>query len=667
MTKTMQIRAHWLKLLVFSLLLALPGATLARVADAEAIDASTYPREVTTSAGTVLLHHPVISGWKNFELLSGHSPLEVKLAGSDQTWLGTVAFEVETKIHHDKRLVSLVNARLFDLRFPEAAPKAQLLDLVRAAEGSGPQSVVLDFLVRALPDNFRIPVQGEAAGRLNFDPPRIIVTHRPTRLLLIDGPPAMSSINRTELEIIINTNWEIYHHRESDQWYLLDGENWLTNTMLSGGDWQSVDQLPVDFMNLQYVTGWEHLGNVIPPRQADEAPLPFAISYEPAELIQISGKERYEPIPGTSIDLVSNTRSDLFRLDNRYYLLIAGRWFTATALNRNWVAERKLPDEFSRIPANHDKAHVLASIPGTAEARVAMIEAAIPRTVELDLGKADGVAVTYIGEPSFVGIEGTRLQRAENTPYQVIKHNNFYYLCFEGAWYMSDKPAGPWMIATELPEAIYTIPPTDPAYNVTFVRLDSFDDSSGKVAYSHTQSYRRSYSTGSSLVYGTGWYSPSYVHRRGYGYPYYWRNPYSYGYGARYNPIYGGYYPMSTSQTFDKPNLDKDWEWGMDGSKKQITGEPARNYVGGAPYTHNTGQGKSALASANNGPDDLYSGSDGNVYRRTSKGWQRHENDQWITLGGDDQRYLEKQYNARNTGYKNYAAQQRNWDYPGDY
>ena len=125
-----------------------------------------------------------------------------------------------------------------------------------------------------------------------------------------------------------------------------------------------------------------------------------------------------------------------------------------------------------------------------------MIEAAIPRITEFSMDAGDGLEVPYAGEPSFVEIQGTDLRRAENTPFQVIMHNNFYYLCHDGAWYSSTRAQGPWKFATEVPEAIYTIPPTDPAYNVTFVRLDSFDDSSNKVAYSHTMGYRRTYSTG---------------------------------------------------------------------------------------------------------------------------------------------------------------------------
>jgi hypothetical protein len=643
-----------------------------RAEDADSIDASTYPRTWTSTDGTVLIHHPVIDDWQAFETLAGRTPVEVTLAGADRTWVGSAAFEVGTEILGEHGLVRLIDPSVRDMRFEDGAPADRLAPLVRNALAAGADTVVLDFLVRALPEDFEAPGLVGPRPHLNFDPPRIVVANRPTRLLLIDGPPAMSPIRETSLEIVVNSVWEIYHDKGSDRWYLLDDESWLGNTMLSGGEWTILDALPQDLLNLQYATDWAHLQSVMPPRRPETRPLPFVISYEPAELVIVDGPERFEPIPGTDIEVLANSANDLFRLERRFYLLLAGRWFQALDIRKNWQAVRDLPGEFARIPRNHPRARVLASVPGTPEARVAAIEAAIPRTVEQQLGEQSDVVVPYVGEPSFVPIQTTTLLRAENTPYQVIRHNNYYYLCHEGAWYFSDQPDRGFEFAPEIPEAIYAIPPTDPAYNVTFVRVDSFDDSSGRVAYSHTQGYRGTYWSGSSVVYGTGWYYPPYVHPYRFGYPYYWRHPYAWGYGAWYDPFWGGYYPVNRSWTFDKPDTDKDWEWGLDGSKKQIAVGAGRSptRVGAGGYYGSSrsaapGEVRSELASENNGSDDLYSGSDGMVYRRTPRGWQRREDGRWVTLGDSSQAYLERQYQARETGYRQYEVQ-RQWDYPGD-
>ena len=68
----------------------------------------------------------------------------------------------------------------------------------------------------------------------------------------------------------------------------------------------------------------------------------------------------------------------------------------------------ELPEVFATIPADHEKAHVLAAVPNTAEARLAALEAVLPRkaTISRDAGKY--VSVFYQGdEPLFEAIPGT--------------------------------------------------------------------------------------------------------------------------------------------------------------------------------------------------------------------------------------------------------------------
>jgi hypothetical protein len=408
-----------------------------------------------------------------------------------------------------------------------------------------------------------------AAGQLNFDPPRIVVTEKPTRLLLIDGPPVRVPIEGTRLEFVVNTDWTVFHDLGGRSWFLLDDGHWLRNNMLSSGNWLSTTDLPEDFLTLQLNSDWPDVAGAMPPRLPATPPLPVLISYEPTELVLIDGEMAWETIADTGLHFVSNTARDLFRLDGRYYLLLAGRWFTTKDVHRKWYSVKELPAVFALIPEDHARAHVLASVPGTAQAQLAAEEAARGHTRSVPVGAGEDLAVPWVGEPHFVTIEGTGLRRGENTPYQVLLHNNFYYLCHEGAWYRSPSPAGPWSPAREVPEAIYTIPATDPAYNVTFVRVDAFDDSTGQVAYSSTGGYYGRYYTGSSVVYGTGWYHPGYYSRSAY-----WRYPYAYGY---WGPT--AYY--SRSETYTVNRREQDWEWELDGTKRRVYRYGPRNVVGG--------------------------------------------------------------------------------------
>jgi len=413
-----------------------------------------------------------------------------------------------------------------------------------------------------------------AVEQLNPAPPRIVVSDRPSRLMLIDGPPVLIEIPATDLSFVVNTDWDVFRHRSSGVWYVLDNGVWLAGNMLSSGDWRVTTALPDDFLTLQVSSDWPRVAGAMPARDPGMRPLPIVISYEPTELIIVDGEMEFGLAGGGGLQYVKNSERDLFRYDGRFYFLAAGRWFTTRNVDRMWYAVNELPAAFAEIPQNHPRARVLESVPGTEAARRAAEEAARPRITEVEVGAGAALEVPWLGPPEFVEIEGTALRRGKNTPFQVIQNNNFYYLCHDGAWFFSAAPTGPWRVALEVPEAIYTIPPTDPAFNVTFVKLESFDDSSGRTAYVSTDGYYSRYYNGSTMVYGTGWYYPGFYDRS-----VYWRYPHTYGY---YGPR-GAYYPYRyhSSETFEIERTETDWEWELDGSKRKVYEYGPRNYVGG--------------------------------------------------------------------------------------
>ena len=89
------------------------------------------------------------------------------------------------------------------------------------------------------------------------------------------------------------------------------------------------------------------------------------------------------------------------------YFLIAGRWFSAPDFGGPWTfASLSLPDDFKKIPLEHPRSRVLASVPGTPEAAEAVLLAQIPETATV--GKdLQAPAVAYQGTPQFQPIEKT--------------------------------------------------------------------------------------------------------------------------------------------------------------------------------------------------------------------------------------------------------------------
>ena len=89
---------------------------------------------------------------------------------------------------------------------------------------------------------------------------------------------------------------------------------------------------------------------------------------------------------------------------------------------------------------------------------------------------------------------------------KVIKVGDVYYLCFQGVWFMSTKPDGPWKTADSVPQEIYTIPSSSPVYDVTYVTQTNATATT--VESSSTAGYLGMFiigaAVGAAIVYGTG-------------------------------------------------------------------------------------------------------------------------------------------------------------------
>ena len=50
--------------------------------------------------------------------------------------------------------------------------------------------------------------------------------------------------------------------------------------------------------------------------------------------------------------------------------------------------------------------------------------------------------MTYKGAPEWKPIAGTPLVYAGNSPYDVLKAGELYYLCFQAVWFVAKSPRG---------------------------------------------------------------------------------------------------------------------------------------------------------------------------------------------------------------------------------
>jgi hypothetical protein len=503
-----------------------------------------WPRQKTSPAGKLVYYQPQVDEWNNYKDLNFRMAFSLTPTGGKQV-VGVMTVHGKTDVNVDARTVLLSNPVIADTNFPSLdAPTADQMDqLVRTFLPPNASVVIsLDRLVASVNKSKQAPTVP-----VRNDPPAIFVSNKPAMLVQVDGEPVLAEVKDTKMQFIVNTNWPIFFDKSHSNYYLFTGKQWLTSPSLNG-PWLITATLPKDMSKVAKDPQWSGLAKAISPPATGSGAAPTVFySTGPAEVILFQGQPVYSRIPGTQLVYANNTDADLFVYGptQQYFYLAAGRWFSSTNLQGPWTyITPNLPVDFAQIPANNPAARVLVSVPGTEQANDAVLLAQVPTTVEVNPTTAAAqVNVTYSGSPQFKPIEGTSLSYATNTTDKVIKVGDVYYLCLQGVWFMSTTPQGPWQTAPSVPQQIYTIPPSSPVYNVTYVTQTT--TSSGTVQSSYTAGYMGSFIVGATvgaiIAGGTGYYYPPYIYRPVYGYPIYHPYAATYGYGSYYNSYTGAY------------------------------------------------------------------------------------------------------------------------------
>jgi hypothetical protein len=648
-----------------SLLLARPPAAMAQDPG--------WPREITRNDASLVYYQPQIDDWKDFKEIDGRMAISVTPRGG-KPQVGIVALQMQTQVDVDTRAVLLSNPQIVSLREflnPQASLTISLDRLVASVEKKG----------------------SPAVAAVKNDPPAIFFSFGPAVLLHVDGDAVLAPIQDSDLTFVVNANWPLFLDNASHQYYLFNGQSWMTSTDLKSG-WAAAKALPAKMSKVPDDPTWADLKPYIPVPKAKPAAAPRVFfSSTPAELIVFDGKPVYATIPGTQLVFAKNTDSDVFVYSptSTYYYLSAGRWFSAPSPTGPWTfATNQLPADFAKIPRDSIAARVLPAVPGTPEAADAVLLAQIPTTVEINpSAAAAALKVVYSGEPQFQPIEGTPLSYAANTPDKVIKVQNHYYVCSQGVWFDSSSPNGPWQTSQSVPQVIYTIPASSPVYNVTYVTQNVTP--SGAVQASYTAGYLGVFVAGAALgaivAQGNGYYYPPYV-LVGHGpYPVYYPRPAPYGYrtynpytgasgvrgvaygpngsaqwGTSYNPNTGtyargatasgrygsasvgqAYNPYTGAYGATRQGSNAYGQWGSSVVTKgnQWAATQHQTTANGSVGSYqNSAAGKAVAGTSANGrvvagktaSGDMYAGRDGNVYKNTNGSWQKYDNGSWSAV-----------------------------------
>ena len=500
-----------------------------------------WPRIFKQGGRQLTIYQPQVDYWHGYTNIHFRCAISVKGVLKGERF-GVAEVDAVTVTDQAARIVALVPVQR-ELRFPNVAEPelTTLRQAVDALHPSGQATTLALDRVLAYVNPAQQPTQ--SAVDVNLDPPGIFYSRTPAILVILLGDPQLKPVetNRTDLLFALNTNWDLFYETASGRYFLRNEDSWLVAGDLKG-PWTTAASLPPAFNTLPATDNWAEVRKNIPGRADRPAPAVF-VSTVPAELIATQGDPNFSPVAETRLLRVRNTESVLFlnAADGHYYFLVAGRWFRARQLEGPWTsASRDLPADFGRIPDRDPAAFVKASVPGTREAKDAVLLASIPAQTTVAITNVT-LNVTYAGTPQFVTITNTVVQYAVNTPQQIFLVSGMYYCCDLGIWYVSPVATGPWSLCTSVPPAIYTIPPSNPNHNVTYVVVQSTTPTT--VVYSQTAGYSGEYVAATGvLMFGAGMLVGAAIANNNHSY-YYPPYPchYSYGCGATYHYGYGGY------------------------------------------------------------------------------------------------------------------------------
>ncbi len=541
-----------------------------------------WPREIKSGANTFVIYQPQLESWTD-NSLRARSAVAVTPAGASRTYYGVIWMSARTQVDKQNRMVTLTDASVDKVKFPSApGEESAYLAIIQKSVINKTRLISLDRL-EALAEILDAE-KNAATVTVNNDPPSILFSPSPTILVYLDGEPVYRPVKGTGLQRVINTRCLVLRDAMGKHYlHLMDG--WMESSQISG-PWAVAKQVTQDLAKAEkdaVASGQVDMltGRADPkkpgPSLTKTSPPKIVVATSPTELIVTQGEPKFVDVPGVQVRYVENTTGHIFLHvpDNKLYVLISGRWFAADSMKGPWtyVPGGKLPSDFGSIPDDSPKENVKASIPGTPQALEAVIANSIPQTATVNRKDARMDAPRFDGQPQWKPIEGTSLHYATNTSWPVVRvKEDSYYAVENGIWFKASAVNGPWIAADSVAPEIYSIPPSSPLHNITYVKIYSANPDTISVGY--TSGYYGTcvtHGSGPVVVYGTGYrYSP-WIGTVWYG------APLTYGYGSAltFTPWTGWTYGFGFGLSV--PETEKNSSSNSSQAESEVASQPASN------------------------------------------------------------------------------------------
>ncbi|SHK01454.1 hypothetical protein SAMN04488028_102495 [Reichenbachiella agariperforans] len=661
---------------IYSVLIAIVFGLLGSVVAQES-DYSFFPKVIETDKGKIVIYQPQSESLKD-DVLQSRAAFSVKTTEAAAPTFGVMWVTSYLQVDREERMVTLTSAEVRDVRFPDAVDSLKIQKFKAFLESEIPNwhlTFPLDGLLATLEE-----VEGQVTDDFQHQAPTILFRSQPAVLVMIDGDPKYNELEKGYDQLV---NTPVFLLRKKEKFFLYGGNDWYKTDDLLKGKWSRIKNPPTSLSATEKKYNKTADDTISESEDKKQDPEIIVVTV-PTELIVTEGEMDWVPIPSSGLMYVDNTSADLFmEVETQdFYLLISGRWFRTESLDGVWayVPADQISKEFKNIPEESSKGDVLASVPGTAAAREAVLDANIPQTAAIDR-KTATASVTYDGDPIFKEIEGTSLSYGVNTASSVFKSKDVYFLCDNAVWFNSQNATGPWVVSDVRPVDIDKLPSENPNYNVKYVYI--YESTPEVIYVGYTPGYVGCYVYGSTIIYGTGFYYPGWYGR------YYYPRPVTYGFSVHYSTYagwsvgfgvgYGGWYggrgwygpPYYRPPYYRPPHHRPPYQRPPHGNRPPAGGgnrpgggtqhrpdtRPATVPRGNNLYNHrqdvaqsgnrtrpttqpgrttspatrpaNRPETRPATTGAGRGNNDVYGDKKGNVYKRSSDGWQQRSNNGW--------------------------------------
>src|SRR5215510_14301910 len=569
--------------LLVALLLAVttsgPWMALAQTGNAqppaENVTPDPWPKVVKQGNATYTVFQPQLDSWDGYNF-EAHAAVSVLPAGAKNADFGVIQITAKTHVSKEARVVHFLNITVVKATFPATPDKAIAYQHGFQTMVTGGRSTMsLDRLQAALSIENALKM-GRAVPVKN-DPPTIIFTPRTGVLVSIDGNPAWRSIPGTSLERVINTRALVLLDDSAGKYYVHLFDGFVVAPALTG-PWTVAAQVPASASRVAQELSKQGIVDLMTGPSDKKVSLKASrpdvvVATTPTEIVITDGAPDWAPLDGTMLLYVKNTTGNVFKdlNDQNTYVLVTGRWFRAPDLAGPWqyVPGTSLPADFAKIPDDSPKENVKAAIPGTPQAQQAVIANEIPQTATISRVNAKFTPVIN-GTPDLKPIPDTSLMYVFNSPSPIIMVSQYQWYGVEnGVWFTASSAQGPWVVATSVPAAIYSIPPSSPLYYVTYVKI--YDVTPQYVVVGYTPGYMGTVvTTDGVVVYGTGYTYVPYI-----GTSVWYPLPVTYGYAAN---------PTWTPWTGWAMGFGFGWAMGAAWGSSCCWGYAAAPYWGAMPY-----------------------------------------------------------------------------------